>query len=86
MSPCAAVTLKALTPSRGHARSKQNKHDYSEQILKSFSNFTRRQVLPVYGYGWIWLEPVLFSFLYKDNGVLVLFKLVRNTTLTVYFS
>ena len=40
MSPCAAVTLKALTPSQGHARSKQKKHDCSEQILKSLSNFT----------------------------------------------
>ena len=36
----AVVTILASAPFQGHARLKQNKHDYSEQILKSVSNFS----------------------------------------------
>ena len=36
----AAVTIIASVPFQDHARSKRNKQDYRQQILKSVSNFS----------------------------------------------
>ena len=76
---CAAVTIIASAPFQGHARPKQNKHGYGEQIFLILVSS-----LPIFL--WIRLELVLFSLLQKENEDLVLQILVRSDTLTVYFS
>ena len=83
MSCCAAVTIIASAPFQGHARPKQNKHGYSEQILKSASNFSLKSA-SIYNI-WIRLELVLFSRLQKENEDLVLQIHVRSTPLTAYY-
>ena len=80
----AAVTIIASAPFQGHARPKQNKHGYSEQILESASNFSLKSA-SIYNI-WIRLELVLFSHLQKENEDLLPQIHVRSETLTAYFS
>ena len=51
VSCSAAVKIIASAPFQGHPRSKQNKHDYSEQILKSVSKLVSGPpAFTTYGY------------------------------------